>query len=274
MHPVIVSSEKDEASKNIKKSLIENFGFKETTETFEGEPVYKKGEIKLITTQKPLIEAEHLDKHPQEVGFFIFASKHKSEKRVPALLVHTPGNWINKADLGGNPEELGIAYASAVKEALIALEEEGENLEYEKTLEVTHHGPTTLKKPLLFVEIGSDKKMWENQKCSMIVASAILRAAKMKKNYRPLLGIGGGHYAREFNKIVLETDFAVGHIAPKYVLDELRTEMLQEALEKTFEKVETAVIDWKGTSKPQREKIAQFLHKKGINLEKTKEIRK
>ncbi len=219
MYPVIVSSKKDSASKNIKKCLGENFEFKKTEKTFEEEPIYKKEKIKLITTQKPLIKAEHLDKHFPETSFFIFASKHKSEKGLPALLVHTPGNWLNSADLGGNPQELGIAYASALKEALIALEEEGESLEYEKTLEVTHEGPTTLKKPLLFVEIGSDEKMWNDQKCGITVASAILRVAKTKKNYETLLGVGGGHYAREFNKIVLENDYAVGHIAPKYVLD-------------------------------------------------------
>ena len=81
-------------------------------------------------------------------------------------------------------------------------------------------------------EPPSLEKMWENQKCGMVVASAIVRAAKAKKIYEALFGIGGGHYAREFNKIVLETDYAVGHIAPKYVLDEMRTEMMQEALEK------------------------------------------
>ncbi len=97
MYPVIVSSKKDAASQNIKKCLIENFGFKESTETFEGEPVYKKGEIKLITTQKALIEAEHLDKYSPEIGFFIFASKHKSEKGVlPSLFTRQETGLIRQ----------------------------------------------------------------------------------------------------------------------------------------------------------------------------------
>ena len=33
-------------------------------------------------------------------------------------------------------------------------------LDYEITIEATHHGPTSLKKPLLFIEIGSTEKQW------------------------------------------------------------------------------------------------------------------
>ena len=115
--------------------------------------------------------------------------------------------------------------------------------------------------------------MWNDQKCGMIVASAILRTAKTKKKYKALLGIGGGHYAREFNKIVLETDYAVGHIAPKYVLDLLDYRMFQAALDRSFEKIETVTIDWKGTVQQQREKIISFMNEKGIEVKKTKDIR-
>lgn len=47
---VIMTTKVDKASMNIMNKLIENFGFKETEYVFDGNPVYKRGDVLILTT--------------------------------------------------------------------------------------------------------------------------------------------------------------------------------------------------------------------------------
>lgn len=277
--PIIVTSDADLASVNIRKQLISMFGFKQKPDApkFDDNPVYGSGEILLISSKQDLVASEHVEK-TFKTDLFIFASRHRSEARKPALLVHCTGNWTEEAQLGGKPYELAIAPASAMKEALQELSKQKSELglgSYDVAMECTHHGPTSLSTPLMFVEIGSDEEHWSDELAAKAVASTIYKVAKSVNLFKSTLGIGGPHYAPNFTKIVLSShETAVGHIIPNYVLQGLKKEMVKKAIERTLEKVKLILLDWKGLRGEHRDSIKTIIEDLGIESIKTHEITK
>src|SRR5207245_1906124 len=86
-----------------------------------------------------------------------------SKSGVPSLTAHTTGNF-GGAELGGNPREIGRVNPDLLKNYLISLAKQGEAVSgYQVTAEATHHGPTSLNRPVLFVEIGSEEKNWNDR---------------------------------------------------------------------------------------------------------------
>ncbi len=205
--------------------------------------------------------------------YFLYASTHKSETGTPALTAHVPGNW-ERADFGGNERTLNMAYASKLKQVLQLLSESAKKhkLEWPVNMEVDHHGPTPLKGklPLIFVEIGSGPEQWSNEVAGQVVAEAMMKAlVRPAPEMKVYLGLGGGHYAPKFTPFMLGSkDRAVGHVLPKFHADTFDEKMLAQAVEKTVEKVEGALIDWKGLSGEQRERILPMLEKAGLKWEK------
>ena len=82
---------------------------------------------------------------------------------------------------------------------------------YHVSYEVTHHGPTGLRLPSFFVEIGSTEKEWTDPVAARAVAESVLAAAP--GNPIPLIGFGGTHYATRETEIALSSRGAFGHIA-------------------------------------------------------------
>ncbi|MHA1299537.1 MAG: D-aminoacyl-tRNA deacylase [Candidatus Helarchaeota archaeon] len=262
--PIIVVSKEDIAGQTILKQLLKHFNFKEHGE-FEGNPKYKiENNIELIITNKRLIFSDHLDS--LKTDLLIFGSRHASQSEKPSLLVHSTGNWTEKADFGGNPKELAIAPAFAIKEALFELKNQKEKLDlsFDVSLEVSHHGPTNLSTPLVFIELGSNEHHWKNELGAEAVANAIMKVAHSKNRYKTVIGFGGTHYCPNFNRLVLNSEIASSHIAPKYVLNDI-DDMIEKAVKRTKEKVDIAVLDWKGMNSKQKNKIKNKLE--GINLE-------
>ena len=88
------------------------------------------------------------------------------------------------------------------------------------------------------------------------------------------IGIGGPHYCPNFNKIQLESNVAISHIIPNYVAP-ITEEMVREAIEKTEEEVDFAILDWKGLGKSeQRQKVLDILDKMYVRYKKSSEISK
>ena len=224
----------------------------------------------------PIIEIE-----PQEGvrgEYFLYASTHKSEKNTPSLTAHFPGNW-GKADFGGQDFTLNVSYACKLKQILKLLKEgaKKEELGWEVCMEVDHHGPTPREGnlPLIFVEIGSTEKEWKDERAGKIAASAIMKSlVRPAPEFKCYFGVGGGHYAPKFTQYMLGEkklngdEIAIGHILPKYRVDEIDEKMLLQSIEKSAEKIEGALIDWKGLSKAQREKIIALLDKGKIKWER------
>ncbi len=265
---VLVTSEQDSASKTIASVLLDEYDFEETGSMFEGHPVYRldSEDALLIMSERDLINCGHLDAH-FDAEAFIFCSRHKAKSGRPALLVHSTGNFGDEALFGGQPRSLSVSTASLVSRALRSLVRERERLgldEFDVSLEVTHHGPTELNTPMLFVELGSDESHWNHVEGARAVASAVMDSLREPFAEECAIGFGGNHYASKFSKAVLSGGLLIGHIAPKYALDGLSPQMVREMVRRCRERVTAAVIDWKGTNAGQRSQVLPVLDEIGI----------
>ena len=269
--PIIVISKQDLAGKTILKQILKLFEFTESGQ-FENNPKYKLKDIELIITNRDLIYCDHLDKH-FKTDLFIFGSRHKSESQRPGLLVHSTGNWSDEAKFGGNPYELAIAPAYAIKEALLELklQQNRLNLPFDVTLEVSHHGPTNLTIPLVFIELGSNEEHWKHELGAEAVARAIMKVAVSKNRYKTVIGFGGTHYCPNFNRLVYDSELATSHITPKYFLENI-DQMVEKAVKRTMESVTLAALDWKGMTSKHKEKVISNLEKIGLEYCKLKDL--
>lgn len=264
----IITSKKDIASMNIKDKLLSMHPFKETSDYVFGNPLYKSKQLTLITIEHDLVFADFLE---EKLDFktFIFASRHESMAKLPSLLTHAPGNFTNQVKLGGLPKRLCIASPNAMLSALKELKRQQirQGLSgWEVSFEATHHGPFLEKTAAIFVEIGSSPDEWSNDKAGEAVASAILEAAFSDEKGEVSIAFGGPHYTPKISKYALNKEIPVGHIAPKYVLDELGEDMILQMIERTRGYVKYALLDWKGMRSIHREKLTALLKNLGLEL--------
>ncbi|MFA5141804.1 MAG: D-aminoacyl-tRNA deacylase [Candidatus Woesearchaeota archaeon] len=214
------------------------------------------------------INCEELDRNIR-ADLFIFATKHKSATSIPSLSVHTQGNW-NIAEYGGKDHTLAPSPALYLKEALKELEKVNPG-GFEIIQECTHHGPD-IGKPSMFIEIGSTEVEWILDKPAVIIAKVIKHLCETKpKICRTAIGIGGPHHTPNFKKIQLEQDIAIGHVCPKYMLEHLTKELIQQALEKTNPKADLILLDWKGLGE-HKESIKQMCDELKIETKKTQDF--
>jgi len=147
----------------------------------------------------------------------------------------------------------------------------GKDLGHEITMECTHHGPF-LSKPAMFIEIGSHEEQWINKKAGDIIAKTIVELLeKPVKKYKTVTVLGGGHYNHTANKIMLNSNYAVGHICPKYMLEVLNENLLRQAIERTTPKAELVVLDWKGLGE-YKQKVVGLIEEIDTKYKKVKEI--
>ncbi len=263
---LFLSSEIDEASVNIKKKLIEKHGFIEKGE-FNGMPLYARDNMTILTISSEHIYFDILEEFVK-ANLVIVLSKHTSQSNMPALTAHFTGNWGNSSSYGGKPRSLSIAPASKLKVALNIMKKLAKefSLDWNVSMEVTHHGPTLKNTPIMFVEIGSTSQQWKDPVAAEIVAASAIAAAESNNIFDTIVGFGGPHYAPRFNHYIFETKFAVGHIAPEYVFSDITENEILLAFERTFEKTKTAAIDWKGLKGSYRSFLINILNRNGMNI--------
>jgi D-aminoacyl-tRNA deacylase len=263
---LIVASTKDLAARNIAEKLMKLQNFKESEIVFDGNRLYKNGDILFTYINTDSIHTNNLDKH-FKFDTIIFASRHRSESESPSFTVHTPGNF-NDALLGGKPRELAIACPRIMRNVLIALKKARDelSLNYSVSLEATHHGPTEMNTPVMFVEIGSSEKQWKDDFAGEIVAKAMLSAIKETPTGRNAIGFGGGHYAPKHTETVLGSEIAIGHIMSKYAFENLNEETVKNMIERTENGCKIAVLDWKGIKGDDRKKLLNILKTLNIDI--------
>jgi len=269
---LIVASKVDLASMNVAQKLISNYKFEKTETNFQQNPIYSKkirdAEVKLVFINQETIWTQYITDHfsPQLV---IFVSRHSGVAGIPTLSVHTPGNLTEKAQLGGLPRKISVSPASAMKDALseMARLRAEMSLNYEVSYECTHHGPS-LDMPTMFAELGSSPTQWKDSRAAEVVAHAAMAAVLNKSSYPVVLGVGGPHYNKRFTEIALSTSKAFGHIIPKYATPYVDSEMIKQCIQRTLEKVESAIFDWKGMKGADRERMANALKELGVPIEK------
>jgi D-aminoacyl-tRNA deacylase len=268
---VVAYSIKDIAGTNIAKKVLNNFPFSKTDETFQEKPVYSAEingkQLLLVTLKDETVYAQNLPEHFPNPELIVFLSRHSSQSGKPTLSVHTPGNF-GEAELGGLPRSLSVSPATAMRDALKALmrikTETG--LDYEVSYECTHHGPS-LNVPAMFVELGSSLPQWNDLKAAAAVAEAAMEAIakfKFSNNKKAALGIGGTHYNHKFTRMALEDEAVFGHMIPKHAIPNVDSNVLAQCLERTLEKVDRAILDWKGIKSADKQKLLETLAE--INL--------
>jgi D-aminoacyl-tRNA deacylase len=274
--PVILTTKQNICGVNIRKILLEHWDFVETDEIFDGTPIYEFKNIRLVYSEKDVIDANHSD--VLEADLLLYGSRHKSEANKPSLLTHVTGNLSEDNSHGGNPLELSYASTRAIRESYLGLVEEKELLEltdFDVTVEATHHGPTSLKTPLVFIEVGSTETEYKNEKAVLAVAKTIMNIClnKEEKIIKPSICFGGGHYATRFDELMEITPIAVGHIFPKYRKPNLTVQIVEQMIEKTVEKVEWAIIDRSSLNADQIQIIKDGCSKYGVEVVKAKDIK-
>jgi len=271
---LVVASRKDMAGLNIAKQILSHYPFSPTGETFQDNPVYcadvKGKKVTLIILNEETVNAQNLPDCFANLSLIVFVSRHSSTSGKPTLSVHTPGN-LATAELGGLPKTVSVAPATAMRDALKALAyfQEGMKLEYEVSYECTHHGPS-LNVPTMFVELGSSTEQWRDSKAAEAVAHAAMSAIGKfgASEEKAVLGIGGTHYNQRFTRMALEGRAVFGHIIPKYAIPNVDSETLRQCIEKTLEKVERAILDWKGIKSADKPKLLKALNEIELPYEK------
>jgi D-aminoacyl-tRNA deacylase len=273
---LIVASNKDVASLNIRKQILNDYRFDEKQENYQSNPAYQtkinNKNIELVTLNSESVQAQKLPKTFTNLELIIFISRHSSLSGTPTLSVHTPGNLAPKAELGGIPNKVSISPANAMRKTLTTMMKLKDDLklDYQVCYEATHHGPS-LDVPTMFAELGSSPQQWQDAKAAEIVGNATMETAKQfgSKPVKAVLGIGGPHYNSKFTRMALENEMAFGHIIPKYAVHEADLNALQQCVERTSEKVETIILDWKGIKGEDKTPLIKNLIEMDIPFEKT-----
>lgn len=123
--------------------------------------------------------------------------------------------------------------------------------DYQITLEATHHGPTSLKGPILFVEIGSGLVQWRDSNAARVVCNSLLEISSLdlRGSSRVAMALGGTHYPEKLNKILHETDFSLAYIVTKSNLQFIDDQILQQMMVRSTERITHVLLDWKGLGK-------------------------
>jgi len=74
-----------------------------------------------------------------------------------------------------------------------------------------------------------------------------------------VLGIGGPHYNQRFTQMALNYEAIFGHMIPKYALPHVKTETLRQCVERTLEKVDNVILDWKGIKSEHKPKLLKAI---------------
>lgn len=271
---LLVASNKDVASLNIKKQVLNHYQFTEAAKNHQGNPAYEANtagrNVKLITLSQESVHAQNLLESYKSVELVVFISKHSSLSRTPTLSVHTPGN-LGEAELGGLARVVSVSPANAMRDTLRAMArlKQERQLGYEVCYEGTHHGPS-LNVPTMFAELGSSLAQWSDLEAAEAVAHAAMEAISKfgTSNTKAVLGVGGPHYNNKFTRIALESGIAFGHMIPKYALPYTDAETLRQCVDRTLEKVNHVVLDWKGIKGENKQPLLAMLEEANLEYEK------
>ena len=184
-------------------------------------------------------EGLHIQLEEVELAFkapecIIFVSRHVGETGA-LLTAHYTGNF-GEAKFGGMPRELSRACPNLHKAIIDALRKYAPP-NYEVGIECTHHGPSDVNVPSMFVEIGSSEQEWGDVEAAKSVAKAVMSIkGKGPDCEKIIVGFGGGHYIPRFERIIRETDWAIGHVVADWCLEEIERldgEMIKNIFDKS-----------------------------------------
>lgn len=225
--------------------------------------LYRGKYFDLLIIPTPSISADWLEEKFSYDGF-VFLSKHAAESGVLALTCHSTGNF-SEAKFGGNNRQVAIPHPHLQKSYLQKLwQNRNDFSEFQITIEATHHGPTNLNKPSIFIEIGTTEKQWNDSGLCNSIAKIVIEIMKSEQKLNPVaICFGGTHYPDKFTKELLHGKFALGTVIPKHALDFLDDELFSHILDRN-NMAKTALLDWGGLGQ-NKQKVLDLLN--NTNLE-------
>ena len=246
---LLVAYSDDPAGYNMAKFLSQKM--KKEDEIFRG----KNYDLLIIPT--PAIKADWLEEKYDYDGF-IFLSKHAAESGVLALTCHSTGNF-SEAKFGGNPGQMAIPYPEIQKKYLQKLwKNKSKFSDFQIIIEATHHGPTALNKPTIFIEIGTTEKQWNDVPLCESIAKLVDETLSEEIPKSPIaICFGGTHYPEKFTKELLDGKFGLGTVMPKHALDNLDQKLFSHILERN-QNATVALLDWGGLG-PNKKKLLELL---------------
>lgn len=237
---LLVAYEQDPAGHNMAKSISRHL---------RGDgPIYRGDNFDLLVIPTPAISADWLEEQHKYDGF-VFLSKHAAQSGDLALTCHSTGNFA-AAQFGGNDRQVAVPHPHLQKSYLRRLwQNRGRFSEFEITIEATHHGPTALSKPTLFIEVGTTEKQWQDESLCGSVADIVLQTLSGPTEEAPVaICFGGTHYPAKFTDEILNGRHALGTVVPKHALEFVDEELLSHILERN-KQAKSALLDWAGLGK-------------------------
>ena len=218
----IVVSRADSASERIGEALLDLADWTERHDEHRpdgegGGTYYRTDGFELRTFDELHIHLDRPDAAFDDPDLLVVVSRHSGETGA-LLTAHFTGNF-GDAEYGGTVGEFARACPNAASVVVSALETHAPPA-YEVGTECTHHGPTAVGVPSMFVELGSGETQWSDPDGARAVARAVLELRGVDADReKQVAGFGGGHYAPRFGRVVRETAWAVGHVAADWGLE-------------------------------------------------------
>jgi D-aminoacyl-tRNA deacylase len=228
--------------------------------------IYRGQNFDLVVIPTPAISADWLEEKYSYDGF-VFLSKHAAESGVLALTCHSTGNFSD-AKFGGNKRQVAIPHPNLQKSYLQRLWQKRDNFsDFQITIEATHHGPTALNKPAIFIEIGTTEKQWNDVPLCNSIAKIVVDVVKDNQKSNPVaICFGGTHYPDKFTNELIHGKFALGTVVPKHALDFLDKELFSHILERN-KMAKAALLDWGGLG-PNKQKVLDLLNTTDLEVVK------
>lgn len=220
----IVVSRADQASEHIGEHLLdlEAWERQEDASRSEGDgggTFYRTKGFELREFDEFHLYLEDVAEAFDDPSMIVFASRHSGETG-PLLTAHVPGNF-GPAEFGGRDRDVPAAPPNALSHLVEAFERNVPE-DYDVGMECTHHGPSRVGVPAMYVEVGSAEPQWEDPEGARAVAKSILALQGVDaRTGRAFVGFGGSHYVPRFERIVRETPWSVGHIAADWAIDDM-----------------------------------------------------
>lgn len=244
---LIVFSVNDVAGRGIATSIIDMAGCRDAhhdSRNSKARLLYTCSDIKSIIAgfNEDVIFFDFIEEY-RSMKYFIILSRHSSLTGIPTLTTHAPGNPWGRSDFGGKPWELPPANPILMWYFLRELynqQVESGLLEFRVGYEVTHHGPTSITRPVTFIEIGSSEREWGMMSAQRAVAHTVINGIEkiLSGQIEPCIvsiGFGGSHYAPLFTRRAIEHNECYGHMIPNYVIRELSLEEIRFVTIKAIE---------------------------------------
>ena len=265
MKVTVVCSSEDPASQNIKQRLLEMAIWEEKDGDYK---CYGYLNFEIVEVRDTLIFQDCIDRK-LDTDLIIFASRHKSDVSPhPLLTAHFSGN-VAEAKLGGKSRQLVRAAPRALRSLMYNLKKFSDTA---ITLEATHHGPSDIVKPCVFIELGSSEVEWRNPQMAKAIAKAIfaLDFDLLTSECPTAVGFGGNHYAARHTELLYSSDICFGHIFPLYQLEYLDKELIRSAFENSAG--DFAYFDRKYMGKF-KEKIESVIKELGYEVLRSRDVR-